>query len=109
MTIFLQIELVLYRIYLLFIFELDLWVTVTWLIATNPLHHVSYAPAKFKVAMSNSLGGNAITSKYIILTFDLGIKVTWNVAQYPLHHVTYAATIVEVATPNNLGGDAFTK
>ena len=26
--------------------------------AQYPLHHVSYTPAKFKVAMSNSLGGD---------------------------------------------------
>ena len=30
-------------------------------VAQYPLHHMTYAPAKFKVAMSNSLGGNAFT------------------------------------------------
>ena len=27
----------------------------------NPLHHMTYAPAKFKDAMPNDLGGNAFT------------------------------------------------
>ena len=31
-----------------------------------PLHHVTFAPAKLEVAMSNGLGGDAITNKYII-------------------------------------------
>ena len=30
-------------------------------IAQYPLHHMTYAPAKFEVAMFNSLGGNAFT------------------------------------------------
>ena len=34
--------------------------------AQYPLHHVTYAPAKFEVAKSNSLGGDAIASKNII-------------------------------------------
>ena len=33
---------------------------------TDPLHHVTYSDTKFEVAMSNSLGGDAFTSKYII-------------------------------------------
>ena len=28
-------------------------------VAQYPLHHMTYAPAKFEVAMSNGLGGNA--------------------------------------------------
>ena len=30
-------------------------------VAANPLHHITYAPAKFEAAMSNGLGGNAFT------------------------------------------------
>ena len=30
-------------------------------IAQYPLHHMTYAPAKFEAAMSNGLGGNAFT------------------------------------------------
>ena len=70
--------------------------------AQYPLHHMTYAPAKFEVAtcMSNGLGGNA---------FIRNIKVTLNAAQYPLHHVTYSATKFEVATSYCLGGDTFTR
>ena len=34
-------------------------------VAQYPLHHMTYATAKFEVAMSNSLG-DAFTRKYII-------------------------------------------
>ena len=30
-------------------------------IAKYPLHHMTYAPAKFEVALSNGIGGNAFT------------------------------------------------
>ena len=30
------------------------------------LHHMTYAPAKIELAMSNSLGADALTRKYII-------------------------------------------
>ena len=46
--------------------DLDLWVKVTQNVAQYPLHHMTYAPAKFEVAMSNGLGGDAFTRKYII-------------------------------------------
>ena len=37
---------------------------------------MSFAPAKFEIATSNSLGENAFTRKYIIyLTFDLDLGV----------------------------------
>ena len=35
-------------------------------VAQYPLHHMTYAPAKFEVAMSNSLGEDILTRKYII-------------------------------------------
>ena len=34
--------------------------------STQPLHHVIYAPGKFKVAMLNDLGEDAFTRKCII-------------------------------------------
>ena len=43
-----------------------LGIKVTQNIAQDPLHHVTYAPAKFEVTMFNSLGGDAFTRKYII-------------------------------------------
>ena len=48
------------------LFDLDLGVQVTQDVAQYPLHHVTYSDTKFEVAMSNSLGGDAFTSKYII-------------------------------------------
>ena len=48
------------------LFDLDLWVKVTQDVAQYPLHHVTNSDTKFEVAMSNGLGGDAITSRYII-------------------------------------------
>ena len=42
-----------HRIYPLFMFDLDHGATQN--IAQYPLHHVTYAPAKFEVAMSNEI------------------------------------------------------
>ena len=39
--------------------------------AQYPLHYVTYAPAKFEVATSNGLGGDAFTRKYIIWALTL--------------------------------------
>ena len=44
----------------------DLGVEVSWNIAQYPLHYVTFATAKFEVAMSNSLWGDAFSRKYII-------------------------------------------
>ena len=44
----------------------DLEVKVTLNVAKYHPHHVTYAPANFKVAMSNGLGEDAFTRKYII-------------------------------------------
>ena len=71
-----------------------------------PLHHVTYAPAKFEVATPNSLRGDAFARKYILWPWCQGHI---NVAQYPLHDVNYAPTKFEVALSNGLGGDAFTR
>ena len=46
--------------------RVDLGVKVTQDVAQYPLHHVTYSDTKFEVAMSNGLGGDAFTSKYII-------------------------------------------
>ena len=53
-------------------------------VANYPLHHVTYAAAKFEVATSYGLGGDAFT----LFDLDLGVNVTQDVGQYPLHHVT---------------------
>ena len=53
----------------------DLDVKVTQNVAQYPLQYVTYAPTKFEVAMSNSLGGHAFT-KIHYLTLALWVKVT---------------------------------
>ena len=52
-------------------FDLDLEVKATQEVALYPLHHVTYAHAKFKVAVSSGLGGDAFTRKYIIRPLTL--------------------------------------
>ena len=64
-----------------------------------PLHHVTYVPAKFKVATAN-FQGDKLPSKTL---FDLNlkakrVKVTQNIALYPRLHVTYAPANFDVAT-----------
>ena len=66
---------------------------------------MTFAPAKFEIATSNSLGEDAFKSTL----FDLDLQVTLNVAQCPLHHVTYAPTEFEVTTLKALRGEAFTR
>ena len=44
----------------------DLDVKVKQNVAQYPPHHVTYAPAKFEVAMYKGLGEDAFTRKYII-------------------------------------------
>ena len=46
--------------------DLDLGVKVTQNDAQYHPHHVTYAPENFEVAMSNGLGEDAFTRKYII-------------------------------------------
>ena len=43
------------------LFDIDLGVKVTRNVAQYPLHHVTYLETKFKVAMSNGLGGDTFT------------------------------------------------
>ena len=43
------------------LFDLDVKAKVTQHFAQFPLHYVSYTPAKFAVASSNGLGGDAFT------------------------------------------------
>ena len=81
----------------------------------TPLQIPAFDPtkvsAKFEVATSNSLGGDAFTRKYIIslLILTLGQGQTRNIAQYSLHHMTYAPAKFEAAMSNSLGGNAFTR
>ena len=58
------------------LFDLDLGVKVTRNVTQYPWHHVTYAQAKFEVATSISLPGDAFTRKYIIwpLTLTLGSR-----------------------------------
>ena len=44
-----------------FTFDIDFRSGTTQNVAQYPLHHMTYAPSKFEVAMSNGLGGNAFT------------------------------------------------
>ena len=76
-----------------------------------PAFELTKASAKFEVATSNRLGGDAFTRKYIIslLTLTLGHGQTRKVAQYPLHNITYASAKFEAAMSNCLGGNAFTR
>ena len=46
--------------------DLDLVDKVTQNDVQYPPNHMTYVPAKFEVAMSNGLGEDAFTSKYII-------------------------------------------
>ena len=48
------------------LYDLDLGVKVTQNVAQYHLHNVTYAPANFEVAMSNGMGEDAFTRKYII-------------------------------------------
>ena len=62
------------------LYDLDLVaVKVTHNVAQYHLHHMTYAPGKFEVVMSNDFGEVAFTRKYL---FDLDpkVKVTWIVA-----------------------------
>ena len=74
-----------------------------------PAFDLTKASAKFEVATSNGLGGDAFTRKYIIslLTLTLGQEQTRKVAQCPLHHMTYAPAKFEASMSNGLGGNAF--
>ena len=52
-------------------FDLDLGVKVTLSVAQYPLHHVTYAPAKFEVATCDDFGEDAFTRKCIIWPLTL--------------------------------------
>ena len=59
------------------LFDIDSGVKVTFNVAQYPLHHVTCAPAKFEVAASNDLAGDAFTKiHYLTCYLDLGIKVS---------------------------------
>ena len=49
------------RKYIISLLTLTLGYRQTRNLAQYPLHHMTYTPAKFEAAMSNSLGGNAFT------------------------------------------------
>ena len=49
------------------LYDLDLVVKVTQNVVQCPPNHMTYAPAKFEVATSNSLGEDGFTRKYLTL------------------------------------------
>ena len=53
----------------------DLLVKVTQNLAQYFLHHVTYAPAKFKVATANSLGGDTISKNVTDGLMDRQIEI----------------------------------
>ena len=61
-----------------------------------PLHHMTYASAKFEAAMSNGLGGMHLQE---ILVFTL-IQGQGHMKHCPLHYVTYVPAKFEVAMAN---------
>ena len=87
------------------LYDLDLVVKVTQNVVQCPPNHMTYAPAKFEVATSNSLGEDNL-QKSKLYDLDLGAKVTQNVAKYHPHHVTYALVSFEVAMSNGSGEDS---
>ena len=48
------------------LYDLDLGVKVTQNVAQYYPHHVTYEPVNLEIAMSNGLGENSFTRKYII-------------------------------------------
>ena len=48
------------------LYDLDLVDKVTQNVVQYPPNHMTYAPAEFEVVMSNSLGEDGFTRKYII-------------------------------------------
>ena len=48
------------------LYDLDLGIKITQNVIQYPPNYMTYAPATFEVAMSNSLGEDAFTRKYII-------------------------------------------
>ena len=71
------------RKYIISLLTLTLDQGQTRIVAQYPLHHMTYAPAKFKAAMLNVLGGNAFTGNS---SFEFG---QGHMKHCPLHHVTY--------------------
>ena len=57
---------------------------------------MTYAPAKFEVATSRSLGEDAFT-RMTFFDLELVVKVLRSVFQYLQHHVTYTPATSEVA------------
>ena len=56
---------------------------------------MTYAPAKFEVAMSNFYGGNGSIQEIFDLSLGQG-----HMKHCPLHHVPYVSSKFEVAAAN---------
>ena len=72
---------------------------------SSTLQIMTYAPAKFEVTTSNSIGEDPFTRKNILWPWGQGHT---KCDQYHPHHVTYAPANFEVAMSNGLE-DAFTR
>ena len=94
-------------------FEIDFsqWYTIANVPLQIPAFDITKAYAKFEVATSDRLRGDAFTREYIIslMSLTLGREQTRKVAQYPLHHMTYAPAKFEASMSNGLGVNAFTR
>ena len=64
-------------------------------------YNVSYAPANFEVAASDSFEEDAFSRNYIILLLPR--------SHGTLPCILYTASNIEIATANGPGGDAFTQ
>ena len=59
--------------------------------------------------MSNGLGGDTYTTKYVIGPLTLGTKITQSIVKYPLRDMTYDPAKLEAASLNGYGGHAYTR
>ena len=67
------------------LFDLYLRIKVTQIDAQYPLHHAFYAPSKFAVATSNSLGDAFTKIHDLTIDLNLGLEVIRSVAKYTVH------------------------
>ena len=79
-------------------FDLFHGVEVTQHIVQYPLHHVTYAPAKFAVATSKGLGEDAFTRKYIVWSLTLG---QGHMKRFPVPSTSCDLCIYKVSTSNS--------
>ena len=66
-------------------FDLNLGVKVTRNVTQYPLHHVTFLATTFEVAMSNRLGGDTFTRKYIIWPLTLTLSPSTLYIMWPTY------------------------